>query len=219
MIAPVSSLPRRERERLQRRSEILAAARSVFAQRGYAHATLDEVAEQAELGKGTLYNYFPDGKHEILLTLVKELFLTASNLIRDHFAEEPSPPSVDSYHRLVAKIVHFYAEDPQSFLLYVKEIHRMELGDDPSISKRLFSYREPILNALSDAIEQSIDAGILRPSPSGYAAHILFGVIHGYVAHVFLEHAMEGADSVKSNTMVEEGAAVISDILFNGLKA
>lgn len=218
MTTPVPPLSRRDRERLQRRSEILAAARAVFAQRGYVHATLDEVAEQAELGKGTLYNYFPDGKEEILYTLFEELFLTTSTLIRDHFAEEPSPPTADSYHRLVAKIVHFYAEDQQAFRLLNRESQRVQFGDDPTAIKRLLNYQEPALDVLTTAIEKSISAGILRPFPPEYVAHMLFGIIHGYLAYVFLECSLENAD-IYSTEQAEEGAALISEILFNGLKA
>ncbi|NNE70602.1 MAG: helix-turn-helix transcriptional regulator, partial [Rhodothermales bacterium] len=47
---------RRERERLARRREILDAARTVFAERGFVGATLEEIASRAEFGKGTLYN-------------------------------------------------------------------------------------------------------------------------------------------------------------------
>jgi len=46
------------RGRLLRRREIPDAARAVFAQKGCNAATLDDVAERAELGKGTFYNCF-----------------------------------------------------------------------------------------------------------------------------------------------------------------
>lgn len=49
---------RREREREERRTQILDAAQQVFHDRGVELATMDEVAEAAQLGKGTLYNYF-----------------------------------------------------------------------------------------------------------------------------------------------------------------
>ena len=49
---------RRARERAQRAGDILAAARRVFLERGYAGATMDEVARTAEFSKPTLYQYF-----------------------------------------------------------------------------------------------------------------------------------------------------------------
>ena len=49
---------RRARERAQRAGDILAAARQVFLEHGYAGATMDEVARAAEFSKPTLYQYF-----------------------------------------------------------------------------------------------------------------------------------------------------------------
>lgn len=49
---------RREREREQRKNIIVDAAERVFFSKGYVNATMDDVAEAAEIGKGTLYLYF-----------------------------------------------------------------------------------------------------------------------------------------------------------------
>lgn len=62
---------RKERERLARRKLILNAAIQVFSSKGFHQATMDDVAQKAELGKGTLYYYFKS-KEEILLKLLEE---------------------------------------------------------------------------------------------------------------------------------------------------
>jgi AcrR family transcriptional regulator len=49
---------RKEREREQRRLDIVNAAERVFAKKGFGDVTMDDVAEEAELSKGTLYLYF-----------------------------------------------------------------------------------------------------------------------------------------------------------------
>jgi AcrR family transcriptional regulator len=62
-------LSRRERERIRHRQEIMDAAIRVFARRGFAAATLDEIAQEAEFSKGTLYLYFPS-KEDILFNIL-----------------------------------------------------------------------------------------------------------------------------------------------------
>jgi AcrR family transcriptional regulator len=47
-----------------RQSEIITAARKVFAEKGYVAATVDEIAQRANLAKGTIYVYF-DSKEQI----------------------------------------------------------------------------------------------------------------------------------------------------------
>jgi TetR/AcrR family transcriptional regulator len=49
---------RKERERIERRETIIDAAEEVINEKGFDAATVDEIAERAELGKGTLYLYF-----------------------------------------------------------------------------------------------------------------------------------------------------------------
>ncbi|MDX1439230.1 MAG: helix-turn-helix domain-containing protein, partial [Rubricoccaceae bacterium] len=49
-----STPTRRDREREARRQAILDAALATFAEKGFEGSTLDEVAERAEFGKGTL---------------------------------------------------------------------------------------------------------------------------------------------------------------------
>lgn len=45
---------------------MLRSAEVVFAERGFHQATVVEIAALAGFGKGTLYNYFEDGKEEML---------------------------------------------------------------------------------------------------------------------------------------------------------
>lgn len=49
---------RKEREKMQRRDEIIDAAENVFFSKGFEKATMDDIADRAELSKGTLYLYF-----------------------------------------------------------------------------------------------------------------------------------------------------------------
>lgn len=52
------TLTRREREKVAHRREILEAAERVFAEKGFDHATVEEIAREAEFSVGALYNFF-----------------------------------------------------------------------------------------------------------------------------------------------------------------
>ena len=60
---------RKERERLVRREQILEAAYQLFHETGFSAATMDQIAERAELAKGTLYLYFKS-KEEVYYALL-----------------------------------------------------------------------------------------------------------------------------------------------------
>jgi AcrR family transcriptional regulator len=71
----VQALPRKERERLAHRREILEAAERVFARNGYHMATVEEIAQEAEFAVGTLYNFFKSKEElyeQVLMGIVDE---------------------------------------------------------------------------------------------------------------------------------------------------
>jgi TetR/AcrR family transcriptional regulator len=64
-------LPRRERDKLRQRQEMLAAALDLFSQKGYHNVSMHEIASQAEFAIGTLYNFFQN-KEDLYRALVLE---------------------------------------------------------------------------------------------------------------------------------------------------
>jgi AcrR family transcriptional regulator len=62
---------RKEREKLERRHDILKSAKSVFFKNGFEKSSMDMVAEECGLAKGTLYLYFKS-KEELYVSLVEE---------------------------------------------------------------------------------------------------------------------------------------------------
>jgi AcrR family transcriptional regulator len=63
---------RKQREKEQRKIEIIAAAQKIFSSKGFNAATMEEIASEAELSPGTLYLYFKN-KEELHTSLSIEL--------------------------------------------------------------------------------------------------------------------------------------------------
>ena len=59
---------RKEREKERRRQQIMVAAKRVFVEKGFAGATMEDIAREAELSAGTLYLYFKN-KNELYASL------------------------------------------------------------------------------------------------------------------------------------------------------
>jgi AcrR family transcriptional regulator len=73
---------RKEREKEQRRQQIVDAAERVIFAKGLEQTTMDEIAEQAELSKGTLYLYFKN-KNELYMAICER----GSNVLNSRFAK------------------------------------------------------------------------------------------------------------------------------------
>jgi AcrR family transcriptional regulator len=64
--------PIREQLVKARRAQILAAAASVFAEKGFHRTTTREIAATAGIAEGTIYNYF-DSKEDLLVGIMAQL--------------------------------------------------------------------------------------------------------------------------------------------------
>ncbi len=68
MAGASTSIPsnRRERQSLERRERLFRAALDLFARKGFAETTVEDITNAADLGKGTFFNYFPSKEHILL---------------------------------------------------------------------------------------------------------------------------------------------------------
>jgi TetR/AcrR family transcriptional regulator len=64
-------IPRREREKLKQRQEMLAAALELFSKKGYHNVSMHEIAKKSEFAIGTLYKFFKN-KEDLYKALVLE---------------------------------------------------------------------------------------------------------------------------------------------------
>ncbi len=60
-----------EEIRENRRKQILDAALETFASEGYAHSSIADIANEAEISKGLIYNYF-ESKEDLLIRLIEK---------------------------------------------------------------------------------------------------------------------------------------------------
>ena len=209
------ALTRRDRDRLARRRAILDAALSTFAAKGYEGATLNEVAERAEFGKGTLYNYFPGGKEEILFALFDEVYDGVVDLTNDYFAgeEEGERATRDVFRDFIARMIGHFVDRLPMFLLLIKEAHRMAFDEEAKNVSYLFAHRERVAEALSKPIQAAMDRGELKPMDAHAVAQLMMGNVHGYLMYT----CPTGCGGRASSPDPEQGADFITTILFDGL--
>jgi len=148
----------RDRKKESRRERILEAALSAFGELGFEAASMASIAEMAELGVGTLYNYFPS-KGDLLLALVGS---------RSGWAEsEMDAVLSDPRSSTEAKALGLARAYLKSFSSFNKRIWREFLAF--SLSSR------PELIAGIRAVDESFVASLGRLLGSGSRAELLYG--------------------------------------------
>src|SRR5258707_13450681 len=65
-VAPTSPSDRRQRRSADIRERLFRASLDLFAQKGFAETTVEDITEAADVGKGTFFNYFPSKDHILL---------------------------------------------------------------------------------------------------------------------------------------------------------
>ena len=223
ILEATAPLSRRDRERLERRRAMLDAALSVFAEHGYDGATLDEVAERAEFGKGTLYNYFPGGKAELFFDLFEErIFGSLLAVIEGAFQDSPSSrrqrPTREAFRRFVGALFAHFAEHRHVLRLFMREAHRAAF--DAETNALFARHQAALTEAVARPLQQAMDAGVLVPLPASSVAHLLMGNVKGYLmAYLGAECDPTGTLQPPPHATSDDAAAFITTVLFDGLLA
>jgi len=98
-------IERKEREKERRRNAIIDAAEEVFFSKGVEDATMDEVAERAELSKGTLYLYFKN-KNDLFHGIIARALEILYNTFKTEIEKEEK--GIDKIIIHTCKIITFF---------------------------------------------------------------------------------------------------------------
>jgi AcrR family transcriptional regulator len=102
-----------------RRAEIVATARQVFAATGYAESGLAEIASAANVSKGLLYHYFPEGRPQLFVHVMQGLLAEFQQRLRQA-SKMPFSPRTRMEH-LLAALFGFFDENPAAYRLLFRD--------------------------------------------------------------------------------------------------
>ncbi len=106
---------RKEREREQRRHEILKAAQQVFFRNGFEKTSMEMIAEECQLAKGTLYLYFKS-KEELYVSLVEDGISILDNMMKD--VSESKMPEDEKFLAFVKAYFDFTETHREHFAIF-----------------------------------------------------------------------------------------------------
>jgi TetR/AcrR family transcriptional regulator len=164
---------RKEREKQQRREEIIQAAEKVFYSKGFERSTMDDIAREAELSKGTLYLYFKSKEDLHLSVALKSIALLNStmSLIR----EQPGN-ALEKLVMMARACIDFSQKHPDR-MNSIMLLEGFELqGISYSIQElREMIYRESPVGLVLEMVEQGVTENLIRSDiPPEVIAHTLW---------------------------------------------
>lgn len=149
---------RRQREREQRKTEIIQAAEHLFFASGYEDVTMDDIAREVELNKATIYLYFKNKE-----TLFATIVLRGILVLKGKYLEcmEKHAPGIAKVALMGQAYYQFSQEYPDYLRLihfYGSERFSKENPYTADIGKGYGACR----TILADAIREGIDDGTIR---------------------------------------------------------
>jgi len=182
----VSTSTRRRRavsdeDKSLRRDEILAAAKEVFARKGFHATTIAEIAKQAGLAYGSIYWYF-DSKDELFHALME----VEEGALRAHVTAALGAPGLSAEYALgepgfraaVQATFEFFEADKATVKLLFRDAYA--LGD--RFEKHLGGIYERFIDDIETIVVASQERGEVVAAPPRMIAYTLAALV-GQLAH------------------------------------
>ncbi len=206
---------RREREKLRRKNEIIDAAERIFFSKGLDQSTMDDVAAEAELSKGTLYLYFKS-KEELYLAINERGFRILQKLFADAISKEQN--GLDKIRAIGQAYFEFaqkYADYFNAMLYY--ESRDIDFSDKNSCAQACEKVGTETLKIVAEAIQTGILDGSIRPDVDPFKTAV---VLWGQSSGIVQVHSLKGQHLKEKHAIKpEEIMRVFMEMMSRSLQA
>lgn len=153
----MSTKDRKEREKENRRETILQAAEAVMMANGLHGLSIDLIAQETELAKGTIYLYFKS-KEEILgILTVKSRHILYNEF--EKIAATPAAP-IEKLHQIIKANYTFYKTNP----LYYDLVSLYEANSQLTETEEMYQWSNNITQLVTNIVVQAQKDGVLNQS-------------------------------------------------------
>src|SRR6478735_1692112 len=156
----------------ERRQQILGAARGLFAKRGYHQTTIDDIALQAGVARGTFYLYFED-KRAIFSDLIDRFASQLSMAIVRIVTDDPQRPVVEQVRENIRAIIATcLMERSMTKILFTDAV-----GIDPAFDRKLFTFYDTVVQLLAESLKDGQGLGIVDEGEPRVLAYLTIGAL------------------------------------------
>lgn len=184
---------------------IREAATRIISRKGYFQTRPKDVAEEADISVGTIYNYF-ESKQEILVDIFSEEFSDRREFYQK--LSERDLPLIDQIKKILKR--HFSRLSNHKELMRVIIQERFKPGS--KLGRKLNKSYSEAIYYVEQLIEEALEKEQIRPCNPEIIAAALFGAVESVIASgLFIEKKDE---EEISNLAPEE----LAEFFWNGLK-
>lgn len=163
-----------EQMREATRQRILREAAGEFARLGFDQANINVIAEQAGIGKGTIYLYF-ENKRELFLAMLRNIAQAQISTIRAVLATSGSLQQ--RLEQLFCAFVHLAEADSDGFNVYMSALYGVNRAFQTEAIKLLRDY----LAVISLVLEESAASGEISSHTIETTALMVLSLTESYI--------------------------------------
>ncbi|MCU7494596.1 MAG: TetR/AcrR family transcriptional regulator [Ignavibacteria bacterium] len=195
----------------EKEQQILKAARQIFARYGFSKTTMEDIAEDVEMGKASLYYYFPTKE---------SLFKAAMMSEKDEFVRKVGK-ILDKQTSATAKL-YSYVEERLKFFQELVNLGTLTVHsflEKKSIFRNLFEeLGEQELTIVKNIINEGKISGEFKSDMDERVPEVLLHVLHGL--RLRMVRTIAGASTMDNKTYRELLSEMLLtiDIFISGLK-
>jgi AcrR family transcriptional regulator len=149
-----NSLPRREREKLRQRQDMLAAALQLFSEKGYHNVSMHEIAQNSEFAIGTLYKFFKNKEDLYKALMLEQADKSVEALTKA--IEEPDD-EVEKLRNYVRAKRQFFHENVSMVRLYFAETRGASFNITAGLDREIRDRYGHLVETLASIFKSGID--------------------------------------------------------------
>lgn len=154
---------RKAREKERRRNNIIDAAEQVIFAKGLDQATMEEIAEEAELSKGTLYLYFKN-KNELYMAITER----GSDMLNERFSKifTGDQTGLELIRLMGQTYLNFVRDNPNYFnaFVYYESLKDAEELDSSEMAQTCEANRREAINYMVRCLQIGMQDGTISSS-------------------------------------------------------
>jgi AcrR family transcriptional regulator len=169
---------RKEREKERRRQQIMVAARRVFSDKGFSRATMEDIANEAELSAGTIYLYFKN-KDELCASLTLRI-LQYLQMRVEHVYNEKELNISEKINSLKTALYDVYEFDPL-ILRNMFHLHSSETFKNLSseLLDEINRLSRKAIRTIGTIFKDSLKDGVFADRDATEIAYVVWAVFSG----------------------------------------
>ena len=135
----------------RRRHEIFAKTVNLFIEKGFRETSMREIAEAAEMGKSSIYDYFKT-KDEILLWAMEDEILDLTTAVQE-IVNQPLP-AIERLQGAMQRHLEYLVSSKEFYLKLSFEVQRLAIESQRRIQVRRHAYQDMIRKLIDEGIQE-----------------------------------------------------------------